>query len=66
MGGVWGWDVGRPTPSGEVGEYILISRHDLDRADSWFKKYGTISIFVSRLLPAVRTFLSVCPRESLG
>jgi membrane protein DedA with SNARE-associated domain len=53
--GMWG---GRPLLE-KWGKYILISRHDLDRADYWFKKYGTISIFVSRLLPAVRTFISL-------
>lgn len=53
--GMWG---GRPLLE-KWGKYILISRGDLDRADSWFKKYGTLSIFISRLLPAVRTFISL-------
>lgn len=49
---------GRPLIE-KYGKFILISRHDLDLADSWFKKYGSISIFFSRLLPAVRTFISL-------
>lgn len=53
--GYWG---GRPLLD-RWGKYILISQHDLDRADYWFKKHGSISIFVSRLLPAVRTFISL-------
>jgi membrane protein DedA with SNARE-associated domain len=53
--GKWG---GRPLLE-RWGKYILITRHDLDRADYLFKKYGSISIFVSRLLPAVRTFISL-------
>ncbi len=53
--GAWG---GRPFLE-RWGKYILISRYDLDRADRWFKRYGTLSIFVSRLLPAVRTFISL-------
>lgn len=53
--GMWG---GRPVLQ-RWGRYVLITRHDLDRADSWFQKYGTLSIFVSRLLPAVRTFISL-------
>jgi membrane protein DedA with SNARE-associated domain len=36
----------------------LLSRHDLDLADRWFAKYGEVIVFVSRLLPAVRTFIA--------
>jgi membrane protein DedA with SNARE-associated domain len=53
--GLWG---GRPFLN-KYGKYILISHHDLTRADHWFSRYGSISIFVSRLLPAVRTFISL-------
>jgi membrane protein DedA with SNARE-associated domain len=41
------------------GKYILISGHDLDRANQWFAKYGDWITFASRLLPAVRTFISL-------
>jgi membrane protein DedA with SNARE-associated domain len=40
------------------GRYVLVTRHDLDLADRWFAKYGQAAIFVSRLLPVVRTFIS--------
>jgi membrane protein DedA with SNARE-associated domain len=39
--------------------YILITRHDLDRADIWFKKRGTISVFISSILPVIRTLISL-------
>ena len=42
----------------QYGRYILLSRHDLDIADRWFAKYGEIIVFVSRLLPAIRTFIA--------
>jgi membrane protein DedA with SNARE-associated domain len=42
----------------KYGKYLLISQNDLEIADRWFKKYGTISVFFSRLLPIVRTFIS--------
>ena len=42
----------------KYGRYILLSRHDLDIADRWFSKYGEIIVFVSRLLPAIRTFIA--------
>ena len=53
--GVWG---GRPFLS-RYGKYILISHKDLDTADRWFSKYGDWAIFFSRLLPVIRTFISL-------
>ncbi len=41
------------------GKYILISRHDLDVADRWFARHGDGTVFFSRLLPVVRTFISL-------
>lgn len=43
----------------KYGKFILISRHELELADRWFLKYGGISVFFSRMLPAVRTFISL-------
>jgi membrane protein DedA with SNARE-associated domain len=48
---------GRPLIE-KYGRFILISPHDLDLADRWFAKYGEIIVFVSRLLPAIRTFIA--------
>jgi membrane protein DedA with SNARE-associated domain len=48
---------GRPVIE-KYGRYILLSRHDLDLADRWFAKYGEAIVFISRLLPAVRTFIA--------
>jgi membrane protein DedA with SNARE-associated domain len=48
---------GRPLIE-KYGRYVLISHHDLDLADRWFAKYGEIIVFVSRLLPAIRTFIA--------
>ena len=52
--GAWG---GRPLVE-RYGKYLLISKHDLDLADRWFKRHGEITIFVGRLLPVVRTFIA--------
>lgn len=43
----------------KYGKYILLSRHDLDMADNFFKKYGVATVFFSRMLPVVRTFISL-------
>jgi membrane protein DedA with SNARE-associated domain len=53
--GMWG---GRPLLE-KYGKYILIYRHDLEMADRWFTRRGSWSIFISRLLPVVRTFISL-------
>ena len=42
----------------KYGRYILLSHHDLDIADRWFAKYGEAIVFISRLLPAIRTFIA--------
>jgi membrane protein DedA with SNARE-associated domain len=52
--GLWG---GRPLLE-RYGKYVLIRKHELDLADKWFGKYGDIAVFVSRLLPVVRTYIS--------
>ena len=43
----------------KYGKYILISQHDLKIADNFFNKYGSAAIFFSRLMPVVRTFISL-------
>lgn len=48
---------GRPLIE-KYGQYILISHHDLDLADRWFQNKGEMTVFVGRLLPVIRTFIS--------
>ncbi len=48
---------GRPLIE-KYGRYVLVSPHDLDLADRWFASYGEVIVFVSRLLPAIRTFIA--------
>src|SRR4029079_14679653 len=48
---------GRPLIE-KYGRYLLVSRHDLDLADRWFATHGEVIVFVSRLLPAIRTFIA--------
>lgn len=53
--GAWG---GRPLVA-KYGRYVLISHHDLDLADRFFRRWGNLAVFGSRLLPVVRTFISL-------
>ncbi|MGH2787493.1 MAG: DedA family protein [Actinomycetota bacterium] len=41
------------------GRYVLIRSHDIDRAEVWWEKYGEAATFFSRLLPVIRTFISL-------
>ena len=43
----------------KYGKYILLSHKDLKRAHFWILKYGDITILISRILPVVRTFISL-------
>lgn len=43
----------------KYGRYILLSQKHLAMADRWFANRGEMTVFVSRMLPAVRTFISL-------
>lgn len=40
----------------KYGKYVLISEHDYNRAKAWFEKRGDRAIFISRLIPVIRTY----------
>lgn len=41
------------------GRYVLLTQRDLEWADRWFARYGEVTVFFSRLLPIVRTFIAL-------
>ncbi|MCE5214564.1 MAG: DedA family protein [Methanobacterium sp.] len=43
----------------KYGKYVLITHKKLDMVDWWFEKYGDKAVFISRLLPIIRTFISL-------
>ncbi|KKR03586.1 MAG: hypothetical protein UT31_C0015G0012 [Parcubacteria group bacterium GW2011_GWF2_39_13b] len=53
-----GYYGGRPLIE-KYGKYIFVSKRDLETADKWFLKYGQSAAFFSRLLPVIRTFISL-------
>jgi len=53
-----GYYGGRPLVE-KYGSYLLISRHELDWTDHFFARHGSITVFLSRLLPVVRTFIAL-------
>ena len=40
------------------GKYLLIRPHEIELADQFFARHGAATVFVGRLLPIVRTFIS--------
>jgi membrane protein DedA with SNARE-associated domain len=53
-----GYYGGRPLVQ-RYGRYVLLRKRDLDAADRFFERWGDWAIFISRLLPVIRTFISL-------
>jgi membrane protein DedA with SNARE-associated domain len=43
----------------KYGKWLLLSEHDLDEAERWTSRYGDLAFFICRMLPVVRTFISL-------
>lgn len=41
------------------GKYIFFNAHHMDQAQQWFDRYGQRTVFFTRMLPFVRTFISL-------
>jgi membrane protein DedA with SNARE-associated domain len=41
------------------GRWLAMSGPDVDRAKSWFERRGTLAVFAGRLMPGIRTFVSL-------
>jgi membrane protein DedA with SNARE-associated domain len=57
-----GWGIGRygGRPLVErLGKYVLLTKADLDRSERWFSKRGEPAVFFGRILPIIRTFISI-------
>jgi membrane protein DedA with SNARE-associated domain len=63
--GMWYW-IGRRVPEHRLrsfldrrGRWLTLDNDDLDRAKDWFDRHGRIAVFVCRLIPGIRTLISV-------
>jgi membrane protein DedA with SNARE-associated domain len=62
LGAIVAYTVGRTlgrTIVDRWGKWLLLTHHDLDRGEEWFKKYGPYSIVIGRVIPIVRSVISV-------
>ena len=41
------------------GKWLFLSGEDIDKAEAWFNKHGTSAVFFCRLVPGVRTLISL-------
>ncbi|WP_075529149.1 DedA family protein [Sporosarcina ureilytica] len=41
------------------GKYLRLTRKDIHRADAWFDKYGPWTVFFCRLIPLIRSLISI-------
>jgi membrane protein DedA with SNARE-associated domain len=53
--GAWG---GRPAID-RWGRYLLLRPHEVDRAHDWFERKGEVVVFLGRLVPLIRAFVSL-------
>lgn len=49
---------GRPLIE-RYGKYVFISQHDLNLSDRFFQRYGAWSLLIGRIMPVVRTYVSI-------
>ena len=49
---------GRPLLE-RFGRTLLVRPHEVDRAHDWFERHGEAAVFFGRLLPVIRTFISL-------
>jgi membrane protein DedA with SNARE-associated domain len=43
----------------KYGKWLLIRKRDLDKSDEFFQKHGEFTVLASRVLPVIRTFISL-------
>jgi membrane protein DedA with SNARE-associated domain len=62
LGSVLAYEVGyyggRPLAL-RYGRYIFVTQHELNTADRFFARWGSLAVLVARLLPVIRTFIAL-------
>jgi membrane protein DedA with SNARE-associated domain len=51
-------EVGR-TAIARFGKRVMISEQEIEKAERWFEKYGSIAIFTARMMPGIREIISI-------
>ena len=53
-----GYYGGRPLAL-RYGHYIFVTQHELNTADRFFARWGSLAVLIARLLPVIRTFIAL-------
>jgi len=56
------WGVGKYAGQAAIrrwGRRIGIREHEIDRATAWFERHGPVAVLVGRVIPVIRTFISL-------
>jgi membrane protein DedA with SNARE-associated domain len=56
------WAVGKYAGRAAIGRWgrrIGIREHEIDRAVAWFERHGPVAVLVGRVIPVIRTFISL-------
>jgi membrane protein DedA with SNARE-associated domain len=62
LGSVLGWGIGRVGGRAFLerrGRWVHVTPGRLTRAEAWFDRYGDAAVLVSRVVPVVRSFISI-------
>jgi membrane protein DedA with SNARE-associated domain len=62
VGAYIAWFIGRTAGRSFVdryGRYVLLTHHDLDRAEAWYQRHTRWGVFGSRLIPVIRNFAAL-------
>jgi membrane protein DedA with SNARE-associated domain len=56
------WAVGRYAGQAAIrrwGRRVGIREHEIDKATAWFERHGTVAVLIGRVIPVIRTFISL-------
>ena len=62
LGAVAGWWIGLRGGRAFLerhGRWVHLNEHRLDRAERWFERWGVLGVFLGRVTPVVRSFVSI-------
>jgi membrane protein DedA with SNARE-associated domain len=62
LGSLVGWGIGRSGGRSLLerhGRWLHVTPENLDRAERWFDRHGRAAVFLGRLTPVVRSFISI-------
>jgi membrane protein DedA with SNARE-associated domain len=68
VGSLIGWAIGRRGGRPLIerhGRWLHVSPEGFERAERWFERYGSLAVFLGRLTPVIRSFISI-PAGVLG